>query len=493
MNQRIEQLKEQREVRENLSELYGLLKTNGADYLSPEEWEALILMAKEFFAMDDAKVRKNAAKLFTGFHETDCRITECLVDAYRKETVLFVRSAYLNALKGRDTEAFRTIFTERMKELQAADVTDETRKHLNEEYRALQELCGTEKEVHAFCGDTVTNEVLLVVNPKYRDSLYEAVEEPTKKIVAGGVLVRTGNVKRYRSVRYVRDILFLVPGHSCISEDPYKAAAILGGDDIYAFIGRRLSGSGTYRYRIDFRCRDEHKKAQFVKRLSMETDRISKNRLRNSTGDYELEFRITETKEDTLRLFLIFKTMQDTRFEYRKGTVAGSIHPTDAAYVIEWAGDYLRDNAQVLDPFCGVGTMLKERAIAGPIKTAFGVDRFADAVKQARINVTDDNIMFINRDFFDYKQDHMFDEVITNMPFTTGENETEIRDTYRRFFKKLPVHLRKNGILILISHDPDFVDAYMTDDLEVIKRISLKENDTITASLIRFRQEGLPG
>jgi len=49
------------------------------------------------------------------------------------------------------------------------------------------------------------------------------------------------------------------------------------------------------------------------------------------------------------------------RFDYRKGSVAASIHPSAAAMLLMLAKPYLRKNAQLLDPCCGVGTMLVER------------------------------------------------------------------------------------------------------------------------------------
>ena len=44
------------------------------------------------------------------------------------------------------------------------------------------------------------------------------------------------------------------------------------------------------------------------------------------------------------------------RFSYRKNVVAASIHPSLAAMLVSLAKPYLKENAQILDPFCGSST-----------------------------------------------------------------------------------------------------------------------------------------
>mgnify|MGYP002245200123 CR=1 FL=1 len=66
--------------------------------------------------------------------------------------------------------------------------------------------------------------------------------------------------------------------------------------------------------------------------------------------------------------FLKLYTIPMQRFSYRKNVVAASIHPSLAAMLVSLAKPYLKENAQILDPFCGVGTMLIERDIAQPAR-----------------------------------------------------------------------------------------------------------------------------
>ena len=95
--------------------------------------------------------------------------------------------------------------------------------------------------------------------------------------------------------------------------------------------------------------------------MSAELERLTRRRLINSPSDYEIELRLIENKTGRLNVLVKYNTINDTRFAYRKESVAASIKPVNAALFVELAKDYMIPDAQVLDPFCGVGTMLIER------------------------------------------------------------------------------------------------------------------------------------
>ena len=67
-------------------------------------------------------------------------------------------------------------------------------------------------------------------------------------------------------------------------------------------------------------------------------------------------------------------------------------------------------------------------------------------------------IHYINRDFADFTHEYYFDEIITNMPFAIGrKTESEIREVYHMFFEKAKQHLTDEGIMILYTHDKEYV------------------------------------
>jgi len=489
MKQYLDKINSGREVRESLASLCGLLRTSGESILRPEDAEALLICGEKCLKSEDPKIRKNAAKLLGLTGKTDAEATASLVEAYASEQTRFVRSAYLDALVGRDIAKYRAFLENRLALLQDTEVNEENRKHINEESAALRKLLGSIIPAggHVFDGYDADNTVLFVVNTCYREAFAESLGAMRRRIVHGGVLVRTTNLSDILTNRVWREAVFRVPGALTVPADPYEAAAIIAGGMVGDYLAKRLKGEGELRYRLDVRCRDEETKKRFIKRLAPETDRLSEGRLRNDPGAYEVTFRFSETEGGQFRLGIVFAVLRDSRFDYRRETVAGSLHPTDAAAVLQAAAPYLSQGAQVLDPFCGVGTMIEERRKIGPIRQAFGVDQYGPAIEKARANVKADNVWFVHRDFFDYRQDHRFDEIITNMPFRENGDGEDIGLLYRRFFRRVPEHLRESGTLVMVSHDPKTAEASVPANMTVVRRIPMRESGEIAAFVIRFR------
>ena len=74
--------------------------------------------------------------------------------------------------------------------------------------------------------------------------------------------------------------------------------------------------------------------------------------------------------------------LDDPRFSYRRGDVAGASHPTIAAAIARVGG--VRDDDVVWDPFCGAGTELIERARFGAYRSLYGSDLDGRAIELAR-------------------------------------------------------------------------------------------------------------
>lgn len=107
---------------------------------------------------------------------------------------------------------------------------------------------------------------------------------------------------------------------------------------------------------------------------------------------------------------------------------------------------YLEKYAQVLDPFCGVGTLLIERNKLVRTRTMYGIDIFGEAIEGGRQNavLAGVGINYICRNFFDFRHEYLFDEIITEMPrFDKGQAD----DFYRRFFDKAGEYSKKRGLL----------------------------------------------
>ena len=215
-----------------------------------------------------------------------------------------------------------------------------------------------------------------------------------------------------------------------------------------------------FRFRVEIRADMENdKRASFAKKFAIQLERASARWLTNSTGDYEIEIRLIKKKDGGFAPFLKLYTIPMRRFAYRKNAVAASIHPSLAAMLVALARPYLKENAQILDPFCGVGTMLIERDIIEPAREKYGIDIFGPAIEGARENASlaGEKINFIHRDYFDFRHDYLFDEIITNMPVRGKQSRGEMDTLYASFFEKSKEILAPGGTMIFYSNEEGIV------------------------------------
>lgn len=97
-------------------------------------------------------MRRNAA-LVLGAMESD-DLVRVLLNAYKKEDTLFVKSAYLKALLDLDYEEELPYLKERLQELDQEPVTEANQKHIREEAGMLQQLISQKekRKKHTFDG-----------------------------------------------------------------------------------------------------------------------------------------------------------------------------------------------------------------------------------------------------------------------------------------------------------------------------------------------------
>lgn len=481
------------DTRQNLSALRSEIKDdakmNDLFELVEDDIEAM----KHFLDSDDAKVRKNAALLMGALDMSD--FTQALVEAYGRETQLFVRASYLEALKGYDIEEYLPLFKKRVDELLSTEITPENKKHVDEELRALTELIVSAEgiEKHTFVGfNRLEREVegILITNKLNMDVTRKPLEEKQVKLIPfkSGVRFKTDNLSVLKEIRTYSDILFVIPGCSLCDFTPDAAAKMLAESGLMGLLDRLHDNKGgrPYYFRVELKSiLDMEKKGKFVRRFSGELERLSSRKLINSASDYEIELRLIENKEHKVNMLLKLYTIEDDRFSYLKKHIAASLKPVNAALMVELAKDYMVPDAQVLDPFCGVGTMLIERQKAVKANTSYGLDINGEAIAGAKENTeaAGQIVHYVNRDFFTFEHGYLFDEIFTDMPFSMSDKGTvEIENIYRRFFKAANIHLKSSGRIIMFSRNPGFARKYCTAAgyrLEKSFRMSEKNNDEL--------------
>ena len=443
--------------RESLIELKNSLRGDNA-HLAWDDVDYLITLLR----LPDPKSRKNVAQIL-GIAKVQ-KAADPLLQALKAEEVEYVKSAYLIALKSINIDQLRGRLSELRDELSRKQITDENKKHIDEQMNAYNDLLGAEIAKHKFVGGGIPSEVVLITQKGLSQFTADSLYSSTKKVLSIGVCAKINSYDEVKHVRTYKEMLYIVPGLKKTSADPYEAAADFANGTLKKFLDERHKEEAPWGYRVNLISRmDDKNKNLFIKRFAGELYRLSGGYFVNAPSNYEMEFRMFENKEGKLTVLVKLNTINDTRFDYRKDVVAASIRPELAATLIKLSADYLKSNIQVLDPFCGVGTMLIERAKYRNVFPIFGVDTFGEAITKARSNAEAANvdINFIQRDYFDFKSNSPFDEIITNMPFATkDEDRAKIDEIYRKFFDYSKKMLKKGAYIIMYVRDINAAREY---------------------------------
>ena len=496
-----DELEQNMNIRENLSLLRAQIKDEEMrTQLLNMVGNGDVLLA--LLEHEEPKVRKNAA-LLIGDLGLDTAVSS-LFYAYKQETTLFVKSAYLIALEKMDASEYLEEFKARRDALASAEVPENEKKHVTEELRELEKLItGIEGiKSHTFVGLKEAHDILLATNKEQRETTMTEVEEMSAVVRRSvkahplGVLVHTKDILPFTKLRTYRELLF--PIRAKLGEDPKEAAEAIWNSDMPKVLEESHRENAPFYFRLEMKSRMElSKKSLYAKRFASELEHLSERRLINSTKNYEVEIRLVETKDGGYVSFYKLSTIPMKRFSYRKNAIATSIHPATAAMLMELAKPYLRENAQILDPFCGVGTMLIERDIRVPAREKYGIDIFGDAIRMARENATaaGEKINFINRNYFDFEHDYLFDEIVTNMPTRGtskggGKTREELAFLYEKFFEKSAELLKAGGIIVMYSNEEGFVKKQLRlrEDYRLLQEHCVREKDHFYLFVIQYRR-----
>lgn len=479
-------------VRQSLSALRQEIKEEPAkrrlkSIVGEYEGELIALLNHE-----DAKTRKNAA-LLMGDLEKDIFLKP-LYEGYVQEQQLFVKSAYLTALQSYDCSRYIEELKQKIEELSGIELTDQNRKHIQEELRALSKLVIQEEgiDTHTFTGYYHPLDCILLTNRLHKELTEEQITDGEIIPFQAGVRVVTERLTSILDIRTYSELLIVVPGLGVVSENPTEAAKVIANSNLLMLLRSTHKEKTPFYFRIEMKSKMQlDKKSAYTKRLASELEKLSKRQLINATSSYEVELRLIENKMGTYNVLLKLGTLPDRRFTYRTESVAASIRPTNAAQLVALAKDYMVEDSRTLDPFCGVGTMLIERQKVVKGNTSYGIDFYAPAIEKAKINTENAGqiIHFVNRNFFDFEHEYKFDEIFTNMPFATGhKSDDEIQELYEEFFSKAEEVLEPEGTMILYSHNPEWIQYYQDKyRYSIIKKIEISIKECTWLYILKFR------
>lgn len=474
---------EDKNVRASLIEIKKVMKEPQEKRMLAYElggdFSVLIKLLKD----EDPKIRKNAALILGEMESED--LMNVLFEAYQREDTLFIKCDFLKALSNYPYEVHLNALKERLKEIQKQPIDESNGKHIREESAMLQGMIlKYEKPLkHTFTGNDKSMDVILLTNRNHREVTRDQILDTEVKMLAGGIRVTTENLGRILPVRTYREILFPLEGVMSLSGTPENMARELFRSNIVQFLEKMHDGPAPFYFRIGLKSKMPlDQKGPFIKKLSAAIELRSKRKLINSASDYELELRLVENKSGAYIPLLKLFTIEDKRFSYRKEAIATSITPANAALIMELVKEYLKDGAQVLDPFCGVGTMLIERCRKVSANPMYGLDILEEAIEKARDNTkrADLIINYIQRDFFDFKHEYLFDEIVTNMPgLSRTRDDRQLQQIYNSFFEKSAKLLKEDCCIILYSDEKDILFSSLRNQnyFRIVKEEPINDRD----------------
>ena len=475
------------EVRANLIQLKQQLQDprekSAFAYMLAGDFRKLAVFLKD----EDAKVRKNAALILGELESED--VLPWIYEAYEKEKQLFVRESYLKAMEKLDFSSLLPKLKKRQNMLQEEllTVTEEGRKHLAKESAVLSRmLLRYEKPRHHTFIGMENADVILLCNRCQRGITAEQISTGEVSLLAGGVRVQDASLEEILKIRTWSELLFPLHGMIIREQTPQAAAETVFHTQLMEILENCHEEKGSFRFRVEYKgTMDERKKGDFIKQTALLLEEKSDRRLLNSISDYELEIRLVESKKGGFLPFLRLCTIKDRRFAYRRESIANAISPVNAALIMQIAGAYLQENAQVLDPFCGVGTMLIERKYFRAADPLYGVDLYAEGIQKARANTERAGmpIHYVTRDFFTFEHEYLFDELITDMPPAADEK------FYLAFFKKAESLLKRGAVLVLYNRQGTLLEQMCRrcEKLEILKTAVLNERQNSKVVVARLK------
>ena len=520
LEQLLDQIRKDRDVRRNLIEIRQNISDESLRRRFMYQLEGDFTLLTGLLKHEDPKVRRNAA-LILGMTE-DEDVLPALFEAWEKEETLYIREDYLKAVSELDYRDYLPRLKERIRELSempeesSAKEQDESTAAESEEKSEENPLWDKDKHLlaelarlrlmveryekharHHFTNMNPAPELILRTNVLHPDVTAKQISGGAVRTLGSGVHVKGGNLNEILKIRTWIECLLPIPGARPVRGDEKMIASKLRDLKIGNYLNYLHENSGQpFRYRIELKSQSvpREKRGEYIRRIASRLDALEKGKLLNSDSDYEVELRLIERKDGSLIPMLKLFTLPDTRFAYRKETTAQSTSAPLAALAAALAAPYLKEGAQILDPFCGVGTLLVERCFVASASSVYGVDHFAEAIEKARINSENTQetkhppFHYINRDFFDFTHTYPFDEIITYLP---GARSGEEEDFAGHFLEKAASLLADSAVLVILTDSPKALKeaASRAEGYSVCEEYLLNERSGSTEMILRYQED----
>lgn len=478
------------EVRSLLSNLRSQIKE---DKKAAETYvdAAFIGRLGDLLSHADAKTRKNAALLLGDLSdrvqalELAGQVTQALWAAYEREDTKFVLASYIKGLSAYDCgEILESLQAER-KRLGAEEIWEEDKKHMRlllEQMDLLLEAY-QEKENYRYQGIHKKHALILTTDPYMREALLAQVQDlgyADARMVGRGVRLLTDSLDKLSQIRIYREMLFVIRfrGQTLAAEENLAQAIVLSEllpllEEVY---GKKKKYPFALRMQMDA-------DSKTTKRLAYAIEEGSQGRLANRPKDAVIELLPRQKKDGTYVVYARVLGQADRRFIYREHALPTSMAPVVAAEMVELVRPYLKEEAHVIDPFCGLGTLLIERMQAGRTRDVYGIDSFGEAIFYGRQDAkkAKKNIYFINRDYFDFTSSYLMEEVITEFPRMEHKEREEVDQFYRRFFDKTGEITADQAMVFALSTEEGILKKQLRlhEEFQLVRQIPMRGREQI--------------
>lgn len=285
-----------------------------------------------------------------------------------------------------------------------------------------------------------------------------------------GVLITSDDLNRVFKVRCFYEALISMNGFDIANDDMLNNIAKFLDSKI---LEKSHIGEGAFSYRVEYISeKNKQEKINMYDKVNAFVHNRYGDAYVNNASLYEFEIRIIDKGEKCDVLYKIC-TFKDARYDYRVKDLPASINPSSANMMLEEVKQYLKEDANVLDPFCGTSTVLVERSFISRVNLT-GVDIDKDAIEYSKVNTgkLGLSVNLINQDVLEHEG--FYDEIISNMPYgnrVSNHKENEI--LYKAFVRKLPSLLNDGGVAILLTTELALLKKVVKDNkkLKLVKDI----------------------
>lgn len=442
---------------------------------------------------DDAKTRKNAALLLgdykeiIGFDEkVSSEITEKIWATYMQDDTRFVKSSYIKALGKFDCLAYVENIHEEIKRLQAKELGEEEVKHTRElrvELSKIIENYESERPVKILKPIKKKHVILVEAEDYIRKDLARYISEvlgDKVSIVPRGVRVVTDNVMKISKMPIYREVWFLIRFRQEASSELDELSRSLADSELIPLLAEAYGKEKEYTFKLE---NTDDVLSKNTKIVGMAIEEETKYRLKNVTSNPDIYLRIYSKKDKGFAVYGRLPDLGKDRFDYMCENLPTSMSPIVAGQMNELISGYTRDDAQVIDPFCGTGALLIARCKRKNAQYVYGVDKYGEAIDIARKNAeaAGENIYFVNRDYFDFTSEYMMDEIITEFPRMENKSKKEVDEFYKKFIDKSVEITEKGAMMFLLSTEQDVIkkQVRLNKAIELVRTIPMRGREQI--------------